>query len=186
MDWVAIRFITSFSLAGTRVWPSQRIHLVTQTGWTLGLDPANRFTLPLNGRPHDQYGHNNFSTSFKQTGHKLGTAKGFISSFNQAGHCAGAAKRFFRLSMGLAFWIWQPIHSSIQSFLAPAVFIYPRPFTSCVAIKCLDRRLNSSFPLYSRPMRPIPNHNSLRGRSQFTAWPMRPILDHNCHGAGAF
>ena len=91
----------------------------------------------------------------------------------------GAAKRFFTLSMGLAFWIWQPIHSSIQSLLAPAVFIYPRPFTSCVANKCLDRRLNSSFQLYSRPMRPIPNHNSLRGRSQFTSWPVGSILNHN-------
>ena len=65
LDLVAIRFITSFSLAGTRAWHSQRIHLITQTGWTLGLDPANRFTLLLNRRPHDQYGHNNFSTSFK-------------------------------------------------------------------------------------------------------------------------
>ena len=105
---------------------------------------------------------------------------------NKLATWAGAAKRFFTLSTGLAFWIWQPIHSSIQSLLAPAVFIYPRPFTSCVAIKCLDRRLNSSFQLYSRPMRPIPNHNSLRGRSQFTAWPLRPILNHNSHRAGAF
>ena len=124
---------------------------------------------------------NNFSTSFKQTGHRLGTtkglftfhsnrlatwagaAKGFITSFNRADlsglvqptdsslplHAglfdllssqlhyqflqsnklaiwAGAAKGFFTFSTGLAFWIWQPIHSSIQLLLASAVFIYPR------------------------------------------------------------
>ena len=110
----------------------------------------------------------------------------FHQLIQRAGLLGIGSAAFILNLTGLAFGVWQPMHSSLYFFFCSGGFQYPRPFTSCAVVKCLDRRLISSFQLYSRPMRPIPNHSSLRGRSHFTAWPMRPILNHNCHRAGAF
>ena len=140
---------TSSSLAGTRAWHSQRIHFINQTGWTLGLGTAF-----------------NFITSFNQLAVWRRLSKLLSTSTDSSTYSTGWPS-WHRLSnsiinlTGLAFGVWQPMHSSLYFFFCSGGFQYPRPFTSCVVVKCLDRRLNSSFQLYSRPMRPIPNHNSL-------------------------
>ena len=182
----------------------------------------------------------NFSTSFKQTGHRLGAAKGFTFHSNRLATWAGATKGFitsfnwadlsglvqptdsslprhaglFDLAQlttsssislikqaGLLDWHSQKIHFFIQwglpfgsgsqyiNSIIPCSggFHLPKGHSLPVQQSTVwHRRLNSSFQLYSWPMRPFPNHSSLRGRSQFTAWPMRPILNHNCRRAGAF
>ena len=143
-------FISS-SLAGTRAWHSQRIHFINQTGWTLGLGTAF-----------------NFITSFNQLAvwrrlSKLPSLQQIHQFIQRAGLLGIGSATLSSIQLGL------PLGSGSQCILhfisssAPAVSKYPRPFTSCAADKCLDRRLNSLFHLCSRPLRPFLNHNSRRG-----------------------